>query len=56
MEIIKDRIKFKLRRGIVKVNIDLEEKMLSNKRPISSVLRHGHVEHRDRKLQVEVEA
>lgn len=28
MEIIKDRMKFKLRRGIVKLNIDLEEKML----------------------------
>ena len=33
MEMIKDRMEFKLRRGSVKVNIELEEKKSSDKKP-----------------------
>ena len=47
MEIIKDRMDFKLKRGTVKVNIDLEQKMLETKQP------KADIEHR--KLQIKAE-
>ncbi|XP_068690523.1 uncharacterized protein [Montipora foliosa] len=47
MEMIKDRMEFKLRRGSVKVNIELEEKMLEIER------QKAEIEHR--KLQIEAE-
>ena len=47
MEMIKDRVEFKLRRGNVKVNIALEEKMLEIER------QYAEIEHR--KLQIEAE-
>lgn len=47
MEMIKDRMEFKLRRGSVKVNIDLEEKMLQIEQ------QKAEIEHR--KLQIEAE-
>ena len=47
MEMIKDRMEFKLRRGSVKVNIDLEEKMLQIEQ------QKADIEHR--KLQIEAD-
>ena len=47
MEMIKDRMELKLRRGSVKVNIELEEKMLEIER------QKAEIEHR--KLQIEAE-
>ena len=47
MEMIKDRMEFKLRRGSVKVNIDLEEKMLQ--------IEQQKVDIEHRKLQIEAE-
>ena len=47
MEMIKDRMEFKLRRGSAKVNIDLEEKMLEIEQ------QKADIEHR--KLQIEAE-
>ncbi|XP_068692594.1 uncharacterized protein [Montipora foliosa] len=47
MEMIKDRMEFKLRRGSVKVNIELEEKMLEIER------QKAEIEHQ--KLQIEAE-
>ena len=47
MEMIKDRMKFKLKRGSVKVNFELEEKMLEIKQ------QKADIEHR--KLQIEAE-
>ncbi|XP_068735663.1 uncharacterized protein [Montipora capricornis] len=47
MEMIKDRMEFKLRRGSVKVNIDLEEKMLEIERQKAEI--------EQRKLQIEAE-
>lgn len=45
MDMIKDRMEFKLRRGSVKVNIELEEKMLQIEQ------QKANIEHR--KLQIE---
>ena len=47
MEIIKDRMDFKLKRGTVKVNIDLEQKMLETKQP------KADIEHRKRQIKAE---
>ena len=38
IEMIKDRMEFKLRRGSVKVNIELEEKMLEIERQKAEIL------------------